>query len=302
MKKYIIFILSIYSLLNSMEDPQMLCWNNSNYIDSLIIYEPQASFKNLHVLNYDGYEINALYIAHTAQTVHSHITEINSSAINQEKYSFIKNLLFTKAQDNMYDLVTIYDPHVLSKQNTRSHLTDIQNYLKPSGKLYAVIKTQTNSLSIPEIIFAHIYSKICKASLDEIQKIIDSLDFSSITDVETDCLTDEQLKEIIYLSGYQIISYKKKQYKSIIQNTEEYEQSLRLAFLNNICSLQFSEETQKLLSSLFTKWVINTCEKNESNQLIESWNFTKIELCKAESQRPSVYINDSLLAEDYTKL
>jgi hypothetical protein len=287
-----------------MENPQMLCWNNTNYIDSLIIYEPQASFKNLDVLNYDGYERNALYIAHTAQTVHSHITEKNlpSLAINKEKYAPVKNLLFTKAQDNMYDLVTIYDPHVLNKENIRNHLTDIQNYLKSSGKLYAVIKTQTNPPSIPEIIFGHLYSKIYKASRDEIQEIINSLDFSSITNLELDYLTDEQLKEIIYSSGYHIISYKNKLYTSIILNAAEYEQALRLAFINNISSLQFSEETQRLLSSLFVNLVINTCEKNEYNQLIESWNFTKIELCKAESQRPHVFINESLIAEDYTKL
>ena len=74
MLKYIILILNLYTPLHCME--------------SLITKESLYCFENLTVLNYDGDENNALFIANTAELVHSNTTQ-NEETTNystQKKY------------------------------------------------------------------------------------------------------------------------------------------------------------------------------------------------------------------------
>jgi len=216
-------------------------------------------------------------------------------------YTRTQNPLFTKPQTNTYNIVTLYDPHMLNKKNIAIHLNNIHEYLTLSGEFHGFIRTQTNSLSIPEIVFLDIYSEIYKSTLHKTQQTIKLEDEPSIINLKLTYLSDDELKEIIWSKGYVVISYENKIYENIIPNTSEYKQALKSAFVNAVHNYQLPKKKIELFSKQLIKLVIQQTKKNYLDQLIESWNFTEIKLSKI-GHHPPIYLNNSLLSEDYTKL
>lgn len=204
------------------------------------------------------------------------------------------------AQKNVYDLVVIDNPYMLNKENILNHLQIIYNCLALSGKFYGLIRTQTNDLSVPEKVFLDIYSHIYQSTLHKEQEPIDSADQPATLNLKSKYLIDDDLKEMIWSNGYHIISYKNKIYQTIIQNKSEYKETLKSTFINNICNFKLSEEAIKLFCAQFVKLVMKQCQKDNLGQLIESWNFTKIKLCKTENLQPSLYINNLPLSKEWT--
>lgn len=272
-------------------------------MESLITKESPYCFENLTVLNYDSDENNALFIAKTAELVHSDTTqkEGTTNYSTQKKYALIRNLFFRKPQHTIYDLVTVYNPYMLNKKNIILHLKNIHDYLTPSGKFCGFIRTQTNNISVPEQAFATVYSQIYQLTHHKTEQTITSEDLLSAINLKSECFTDDELKEIIWSNGYDIISYKNKIYETAIYNTCEYKKTLKSTFIHNIRHHNLSETTIKQLKKQFIKLITKESKRNNLNQLIESWNFTKITLCKANNLRPTLFINNSLLSTEWTE-
>ena len=272
-------------------------------MDSLITKESPYCFENLTVLNYDGDKNNALFIAKTAELVHFNTTQHNGTNCysNQKKHPLIKNLFFRTPQQNTYDLVTIYNPYMLNKNNIISHLKTIHDYLTPSGKFCCLIRTQTNNISVPVQAFATVYSQINQSTHHTTEQTITSEDMPTEINLKSEYFTDNELKEIIWSSEYNIISYKNQIYETAIDNTCEYKKTLKSTFIHNIRHHNLSETKIKQLKKQFVKLVIKQSKRNNLNQLIESWNFTKITLCKANNLRPTLFINNSLLSTEWTE-
>jgi hypothetical protein len=262
MQKYIILVLSVCSPLYCMK--------------SLIDKESPDYFKNLIVLSYDGCEDHAIHIAKTAKLVHSN----TMSCYNPKKYPHIENLFFRQPQHNIYDLVTVYNPHMLNKKNILTHLKTIYNCLAPSGTFCCFMRTQTNNISVPEQAFATVYSQ---------------------THSSAQYFTDDKLKEIIWSNGYEILSYTNETYETVIDNTYDYQETIKEAFAHNIRHHNLPEPTIQQRTEQLIELVIQQSKKNNLNQLIESWNFTKIILSKADQPRPSLFINNSLLSTEWTQ-
>ena len=274
MPKYIILLLSLYTPLHCMQ--------------SLIEKEPRYCFKNLTILSYDGWESNAIFISANAALAHSNTQKtdtITNDIKKPKKHPEIKNLFFRQPQQNIYDLVTVYDPYMLNKNNILIHLKAIYDYLAPSGKLCFFIRTQTNNISIPEQALITVYSEISSLSQQTKNEFIKSRYF-----------TDDKLKEIIWSNGYNISSYQGKTYETVIQDIYEYQETLKATLLHNIRHQNLSEKTIEKLTEQLINLVMQQSKKNCFNQLIESWNFTKITLCKTDRLRPPVFLNNSLLS------
>jgi hypothetical protein len=267
MPKYIILILILYTPLHCMQ--------------SLIEQERHYCFKNLTVLSYDGWQDHAILIAKNATLVHSNIKKTNNITNTVEtpkKHPEIKNLFFREPQQHAYDLITVYNPYMLNKKNILIHLKNVHDYLTSSGKFCFFIRTQTNNIPVPEQAFATIYSQI------------------STINLQLHYFTDDQLKEIIWANGYNIVSYQNKTYETVIHNTYDYKETLKAAFIHNIRHHNLPEKTVQQLTEQLIGLVMQRNKKNDLGKLIESWNFTKITLCKTDKLRPPVFLNNSLLS------
>ena len=114
---------------------------------------------------------------------------------------------------------------MLNKNNIILHLKSIHNYLTPSGKFCGFIRTETNNIPVAEEAFAIINSQINQAIHHKTEQIIN---------LQSTRLTDDQLKEIIWSNGYDIIYYKNEFYETVIDNTDEYKKALISAAIHNI--------------------------------------------------------------------
>jgi hypothetical protein len=213
--------------------------------------------------------------------VHSNTTTND----NPKKYPEIQNLFFRTPQHNAYDLVTIYNPCMLNKKNIIGHLKAIHDYLAPSGKFCFFTRTQTNTVSVQEQAFATMYSQIVQLNQHTKEDTIKSNYFF-----------DNELKEIIWKNGYNISVYQNQTYETIIHNRCDYKETLKATFMHNIRHHNLSETTIKQLTKQFIQLVMQHSKRNHLDQLVESWNFTKITLTKKDQLRPPVFINDSLLS------
>src|SRR5438309_5396212 len=128
MRKYIILTFSLYAPLYCM--------------DSLITTTTPYCFENLTVHNYDGNEEHALFIAKTAELVHSNSPQQDNT--NNRRHPDTKNLFLRSPQGAIYDRVTVYNPYMLNKTNINLHLKNIHACLTPSGTFCGMIRTQTN--------------------------------------------------------------------------------------------------------------------------------------------------------------
>lgn len=267
MHKHIILILSLYAPLYCME--------------SLITTTSPYCFENLTVFNYDGNEDHALFIAKTAELVHSNPPQQNN--VNNCRHPNTKNLFLRSPQGAIYDRVTVYDPYMLNKKNIDSHLKNIHNCLTPSGKFCGMIRTQTNNISIPEQAFFIIYSQMRQLPYDDdVQKTMRS-----------NYLTDNELKKIILANGYAIEFYENNFYETVIHNKCEYKKMLKERFIHNVRHLALPLETIKQYKKMLVQLIKQYSKRNNSRQIIECWNFTKITLCKADN--PPIFLNNSLL-------
>lgn len=270
MLKYIMIILSLYTPLQCMH--------------SLIEQQSDSYFKNATVLSYDGWQSHAIFIAKSANLVHSNIQKtdaITHTIQTPTKHPEIKNLFFREPQHNTYDLITVYNPYMFNTNNILIHLKSIHNYLTLSGKLHFFIRTQSNDIPVAEQAFATIYSQI-----------------STVKPQSN--YTDQQLKDIIWANGYNIDLYENKTYETVITNEYEYKETLKATFMYNIRHCNLPETKIQNLKEQFAELVIQRSKKNDLGQLIESWNFTKIVLCKADKLRPPVFLNNSLLPIQWT--
>lgn len=255
---------------------------------SLIEKEPRYCFKNLTVFSYDGWEGNAIFIAKNAALVHSNTPIINNTTNDVKKpvkHPEIKNLFFREPQQNTYDLVTVYNPYMLNKKNILIHLKAIHNYLAPSGKFCFLIRTKANTLSVPEqafaTIFPHEYLSTQRAKEEQIK---------------ANYFTDDELKELIWSNGYNINVYENKTYETILPDIHDYQEALAATFIHNIRHTNVSKTITQQLTEQFIQLVMQQSKRNRRNQIIESWNFTKIILCKTDKLRPPVFLNNSLLS------
>lgn len=202
------------------------------------------------------------------------------------------DILQQKPQPHSYDLVTLYDPYILNKTNIASHLTTIHEYLKSSGQFHAFLRTQSNTVSHQEEAFLGIYAKIFPQSKD----------LPSVDNLTAKYLTDDELKEIIWSYGYNVIAYDNNRTYEHILNKSEYKQRIKNAFLDATPNIRLSQYEIDLFSKQLVKSIIKQCKKDYLDQCIESWNFTEILLSKADNNRPVIFLNNSLLSEDYSKL
>lgn len=274
---YIILLCSLYTPLHCMQ--------------SLIEKEPRYCFKNLTILSYDGWENNAIVMAKNATLVHSNTTKTNTITNDVEKpkkYPEIKNLFFRKPQNNAYDLVSIYNPYMLNKKNIIVHLKAIHNYLAPSGRFSFFIRTRTNTISAQEQAFATVYSQISQVT------------HHTTTTLQSNYFTDDELKKIIWSNGYNILFYQDKIYETVIDNEDCYKETLKAILLDNIRHRNVSETTIQQLTEQLIEIVMQRNRRNYLGQLIESWSFTKITLCKTDKLRPPLFVNNSLLSTEYT--
>jgi len=264
--RYIILILSLYTPLHCMK--------------SLIEKESLYRFKNITILSYDGWEENAILMAKNATLVHSN----TKTDVGPKKHPDIQNLFFRQPQHNAYDLVTIYDPYMLNKKNIIAHLKAIHDYLAPSGKFCFFIRTKKNSISVPEQLFATVYTE----------------KYQPITTLQSNYFIDDELKKIIWANGYNIVSYEDKIYKTVIQDKYNYLENLAITFVENMRHRNLSISTMQEFMEQFMILIMQHNEEHNPGQLIESWNFTKITLTKTDQLRPPLFINNSLLSKEYS--
>jgi hypothetical protein len=264
MNKFIMLAISTLSTINSM-----------NYVNN----EPQDTFTNLTVLNYDGNTHNACYIAQTAKIVHSNIAEDNLSEITtiQKKYAHIKNLIFTTPQPNLYDAVTIYNPNILSKKRMIDQLCDMYKYLKLNGDLHALIQTQTHYPSIHETAFLTIYPQIYESLSSDMQKQIKPKYHPSVITLKSKFLTDKEAKDYIWTSGYDIISSQEVSYE-IAKPITEIKHMLKCSFFKEIEPCEFSQETSKSLWKKYISLILNQYKKNNETEMLVPFNATKLHL------------------------
>ena|SRR5438309_4978166 len=267
MNKYLILAISTISTIHSME-----------YVN----LEPQDTFTNLTVLDYDGNAHNACYIAQTAKIVHSDTTGKNLTDIttNQKNYAHVNNLIFTTPQTNIYDAVTIYNPNILNKKSMIYHLCDMHKHLKLNGELHALIQTQTHYPPICDAAFLTLYPQIYQSlSSETLQQLKQKHHPSAIT-LQSIYFTDERAKDTIWSSGYDVISSKEITYE-IIMHTAEIKKLLKSNILEIIKECEFSEETQKSLYKQFISLFFNQCKRNNKDQIIIPSKATKIHLRNA---------------------
>jgi len=264
MNKYLILAISTIFTIHSME-----------YVN----HEPQDTFTNLTVLDYDGNEYNARHIAQTAKMVHSDTTgnSLTEITANQKKYAHINNLIFTTPQPDLYDVVTIYNPNILNKKRMIYRLCDMHKHLKLNGELHALIQTQTHYPSIFGAAFLTLYPQIYQSLSSEKQQQIKPKNHPSVISFQSKYFTDEEVKDEIWSGGYDVISSKEIVYE-IIMHAAEIKKLLKATILTGIEGCELSEETKKLLYKQFISLVFNQCKRNNEDQVIIPSKATKIHL------------------------
>ena len=247
------------------------------------------SFTDKIVLDYDGYANNACCIAQTAKIVHSDTRgeDLTDISVLQEKYAHIKNLTFTTPQSKFYDVVTIYNSNILNKKNMIWQLSDtIKEYLKINGEIHALVRTQKHFPSIGEAVFLILYPQVYELLSTEkkgqVKEKWHPLNFDITS--KNQFLTDAKMKEDIWLSGYDIISYKEIVYETIM-DLAKTKKVIKSDFLKMIEECEFSKEIQKSLYKQFLLLILDKYKRNDIGEVIIPTNATKIHLCNKGPMR-----------------
>jgi len=258
-------------------------------------HELQDCFTHKVVLDYDGNADNARYIAQTAKMVHSDIRgkELDDISAMREKYAHVKNLIFTKPQSKVYDVITIYTSNLLCKEIMLDRLAiDVKGYLKEDGEIHALVTTQSNCLSIENSVMLEFYPRIYECfSLEMKQQLGEKRQPCGVVEgFKSACSTDDEIKDDIWKAGYKILSYKEIEYEDIMK-IGEIKKILKSDFFKLIEECEFLKETAKLLWKEFIALILNKYKKNGNGDVIVPVKATKIHLRNKGPMRLRLNVN-----------
>ncbi|HLJ31458.1 MAG TPA: hypothetical protein VKU36_03390 [Candidatus Babeliales bacterium] len=296
MKKYIIGVLQIITLLHGMEKQDAshipyiytICeWSREHSNKGQTPFElayhhiiAKEDLRDLIVFNVTNNKGLAACLAEKAAIVHAVDEEFSTDIkATQKKYHLVPNLIFRNSVEiGYYDLFSAF--HLPSNENDlRKNLLIYKEGLKPHGKVFASIITQSNDDPIEEVIAQNIYTEIYNQLSKEDQKRRKEIIYS-----KENFITQETLEKVIDETGYTIISQINRFFKIHVKNDAVplLKKSLNAGFSDFLSEkfISLSEHLHNVFCKKYVKSLMQKLKKDNQQECIYPYNFMQIHLQK----------------------
>lgn len=174
-----------------------------------------------------------------------------------------------------YDLITALRL-ALDKNDLRKSLYHTRQAIKPCGELFGTIRTQTNGLSLKESTLKNLLAQFCKK-----------------TKYNVPMCTDDEVKQQIKEMGYEIISYAPQHYNIIIKDVPLFESQLQSSIIPLLEELNILTINKQDFCNTFAKLIMTQLKKDDHDNILYPFNFTKMHLRKTKSETFKFFNLDS---------
>ena len=293
MKKYIMAVLQIITILHGMEKPETspiphiysVCeWNKEHYDKGQtpleLAHHHMIAKENLEELIIFNVTINkgfAEHLAEKAAIVHSVDEEFSLDIeTTQRKYNHLRNLAFLAgALSEYYDLFAAFQLPSEEKM-LRKDLLSYAGGLRARGEIFGSIITQANDDPFEEIVAQNIYTEICNLLPKEDQQRREKIIYS-----KENFITQEILEKVINETGYEIISQTNRFFDIHIKNVSSLKKLLSEGF-SEFLSEKFtlSKYAQEHFCRKYIKSFIQHLKENQQQKCVYPYNFMEIHLRK----------------------
>jgi len=319
MKKHILSLLSLFSILNSMDGPvvkapqvifpkhfdmweffsepnnldklgePVLVWNKKRIKDDCDI----NTLANLHILQKSNVQTKqkvvfdpvcsrgniAAFLAQDAETVHGYDEDSNIIRQADKKYK-LRNLTFWNNLFFRFRQST-YDLIVsCSPSADIEKLQHLRRLLKPQGEIFCLFSTRSNTEPIETQVVREILPKIQKCVFGFEQRHLQAWADEENKKYPMDGI----LQNMIAQSGFDIITFEQKNFNILIQDINAFKNFHKSLSMNNLPFMKLITypKNREKIANLFIGKFISKLKKDESGNWIYPCSKTIVHIRKTE--------------------